>query len=260
MNYKGYDFFYVNGSSHTKGGGFESTSEGGDRYDEMSEYYKSNYNITWKNTVEINWGTRLSKLLGIKCHNESIQGGGTDRVIRKTYEFIENNYYQKDKFFIILETPDDSRVDLYYKPYEKHFLFNVDGRTGAYGTLQYYPKQKNVDILQEDFQFYFQKFYDMKNHHYTNEYALMGLYSYCKKLKVPVKLMQSQRHMKFVYDDKDFLDQNGKLDLITWCIDNKKQIKHETNFQIIDGHPGYFAHIEYAQMVKNWLDINLEPA
>ncbi len=262
MSYKGYDFFYTNGSSHTRGGGFETLDEEGFFADAMAEYYKKHYNITWRSTDEVNYATRLSKHIDIKVVNESMQGGGLDRIIRKTYDFIESNWEKRHKFFIILEAPDASRIDLYYKPYKKYFLLNYDRHEQIYGTLSYFPKPKDTESLQDDFHLYANKFYDHREHHYSNERKLMGLYSFCKRHNIAIKLMSGMRHLAETYEQTDILSNKNTDDfeIIEWCIQNKKQIKHETNFEIIDGHPGYFAHIEYAEIWRDWLDKNLEPS
>ena len=97
-------------------------------------------------------------------------------------------------------------------------------------------------------------------HFKANERNLAGLYSFCKRAGIAIKIMDGLRavHYKANYDKSDVISyDNGDLNLIDWCINNKKQIKHETNFTVVDGHPGYFAHIAYAKIIKEWLDINL---
>jgi hypothetical protein len=257
MTYKNYEFFYVNGSSHTKGGGFEAT---GWFRDQLVKYYKEHYNIEWNTDDDVNWGTRLSELIGIPCHNHALQGGGLDRVIRKTYEFIESNWEARHKFFIILETPDPSRVDLYYNPWQQHFIMNVGDQGFIYATPNYFPEPPGVKDLQDDFKFYYEKFFNMSALFKANERNLAGLYSFCKRENIAIKIMDGHRavHYKPNYEKSDIISyEDNSMNLIDWCMQNKCQIKHETNFEVIDGHPGYFAHIEYAKLVKEWLDINL---
>lgn len=262
MPNKGYDFFYTNGSSHTKGGGFETRDVEGFFHEEMKNYYETHYNVSWKSCDDVNYATRLSELIGIKVYNEAVQGGGLDRVIRKTYDFIDSNWSDRHRFFIILETPDASRIDLYYKPIKNYLIVNDDNNGSLYGTTSYFPKPKHVDEYQDDMRLYCDKFYDHREHHISNERKLVGLYSFCKRENIAIKLMSGFRHHSETYNQSDVLSRNNtdEYDIIEWCIQNKKQIKHETNFEVIDGHPGYFAHIEYANIWKNWLDINLEPA
>ena len=260
-NYKGYEYFYVNGSSHTKGGGFESADQKAWTRELMVPYYKEHYGVEWQGCDDVNWGTRLSELTGIPCHNYAMQGGGLDRVIRITYEFIESNWENRNKFFIILETPDQSRADVYYNPWRQYFLMNDDIETGfKYATANYFPFPEGTEELQDDFKFYYEKFHNRLELFKANERNLAGLYSFCKRSGIAIKIMDSQRgfHYKNNYEKADVISyEDNSMNLIDWCINNKKQIKHETNNTVIDGHPGYFGHIEYAKLVKEWLDINL---
>ena len=259
INYKGYEYFYVNGSSHTKGGGFETTNAAW-TWEFMGPYYKEHYNVEWNTCEDVNWGTRLSEIIGIPCHNHAMQGGGLDRAIRKTYEFIEDNWDNKHKFFIILETPDESRTDVYYNPWKEFFLMNDSQESGFHhATTNYFPEPSNIDDVQEDFKWYYEKFHNRKEHFKANNRNLAGLYSFCKRVGIPIKIMQRDwSYYTEYYDKTDIISSSdNSLNLIDFCIQNKRQIKHETNFTVIDGHPGYFAHIEYAKLIKEWLEINL---
>lgn len=264
MSYKGYEFFYVNGSSHTAGGGFETRDCNGYWGQEIADYYQKNYNVSWKHHNDVSFAAWLSKNLDIPHYNWAKQGGGLDRVIRLTYEFIDRNWKDRHKFFIILETPDASRVDLYYNPIKDYLVCNINPNEVMYGTPSYFPKPENVEDFQSDVQFYQRKFYDHKQHHNKNETNLLGLYSFCKRTNIAIKIMSGIRTIVYpdMYLESDLISgwNDEHLDIIVYAMNNKKQIKHETKGKIIDGHPGYFAHKDYADLLKNWLDANLEPA
>lgn len=264
MSFKGYEFFYVNGSSHTAGGGFETVDQHGYWGQTIADYYKKNYNVSWKNHYDVAFAAWLSKSLDIPHYNWAKQGGGLDRVIRLTYEFIDRNWKKRHKFFIILETPDASRVDLYYNPVKDYLVCNINPNETMYGTTNYFPKPKNVESFQPDIQLYHEKFYNYKHHHDRNEMNLIGLYSFCKRANIAIKIMSGIRTTIYpnMYLKNDIISgmNSDDLDIIAYAMNNKKQIKHETNGEIVDGHPGYFAHMDYANMLKDWLDVNLEPA
>ena len=63
-----YNYFYINGSSHCEGGGLEEADLRGFG---VHDLYKKLYNVSWKNREEVNFGYRLSKLINVKCINES---------------------------------------------------------------------------------------------------------------------------------------------------------------------------------------------
>lgn len=264
MAYKGYDFFYVNGSSHTAGGGFETLAQAGFFGDKMITYYKEKYNVSWKSHYDVAFAAKLSKMIKVPSYNWAKQGGGLDRVVRLTYDFIDKFWKERHKFFIILETPDASRVDLYYNPIKDYLICNINPDQLMYGTPSYFPKPSNVEDCQSDVQFYQEKFYNYRNHHDKNEFSLLGLYSFCKRANISIKLMSGIRTVQFpgMFLETDLISGTGSsdYDIYDFAANNKLRIKDETNGEITDGHPGYFGHIEYAKFLKDWLDVNLEPA
>ena len=100
MDFTKYKYFYVNGSSHVEGGGLEEMSL---VKNSVIPFYEKKYNVSWKTRKDVNFGTRLSEIINVKCINEAKCGGGPERVIRMTYEFIYNNWKDRNNFFIILE-------------------------------------------------------------------------------------------------------------------------------------------------------------
>jgi hypothetical protein len=84
---------YVNGSSLSCGGSLELDSPN-------YEYYVNQKGVTpWKNEKEVSYGNVLANKLGIECFNDSKQGGGLDRIIRKTFDYIDNLFNLHKKLF-----------------------------------------------------------------------------------------------------------------------------------------------------------------
>jgi len=73
---------YVNGSSLSCGGGLEPNTQAFSIYTESVK--------KWDNSKNVSYGNQLGVLLGVDVVNESKQGGGLDRLIRKTYEVIDS--------------------------------------------------------------------------------------------------------------------------------------------------------------------------
>ena len=260
-NYKGYEFFYTNGSSHTKGGGLEEpTLRNGWP---VLKKYQEKYNVSWNNRDEVCWPTRLSENLGIPVVNEAECGGGLFRAVRMAYRFIEDNLHVKDKFFIILELPDPGRLDLYYKPANSYYIVNThEGGKLHWATPNYYPNREQDDLEQEDFRNYVDKHVDWNHIAKLYDSTLAGFYSYCKLRKIPVKLLNRivSTGYNSLYEKTDLVSPGNKnLDIFHYCIDNAHLIWDEIE-GIDDGHPGYFGHIRYAEFMKKWLDKNLEPS
>lgn len=264
MSYKGYELFYVNGSSYTFGGGLEDDkiwpeSNG------IRRGYKELYNISWEDTVsEVNYAARLSKLINIPCINEAACGGGTDRVVRMAYEFLENNWENRHKLFLFLEVCDHTRSEFYYNPWNNYFICNSEyinneqyQHSFLYSTTKYSPNPEGIEELQLIFKDRFDKFHNPYEFWKNVNRDLIGLYSFCKLNGIAIKFMDATNFVFYreLVDDKDKF-----INHIHWYAnDNKKFIYDEVPGYTTDKHPGYFAHIEYAHMLKTWLDENLDP-
>lgn len=259
QTYKGYKFFYTNGSSHTKGGGLEEPSirEGWP----CREEYEKKYGVTWNSRDEINWATRLSKRLGIKVYNEAECGGGTYRAIRMAYNFIDKHSNEIGDFFIVLELPCLTRLDVFYKPQNRYYIVNTNKHDQLlWATPHYYPRRIEDDGEQVDFKDYVSKYVDWENLNNTFHHMIVGFYSYCKRRGIPIKLLSTIGIEGFrkVFDQNDLVSPGDSTrDIFHWCVDNKCLIWDEVD-NVEDGHPGYFGHIKYAEFLHNWLDINLE--
>ena len=68
---------YINGSSLSCGGGLEPHTQA------FSIYIQKGIE-NWYDCKDVSYGNQLANILGADVVNESKQGGGLDRVIRKT--------------------------------------------------------------------------------------------------------------------------------------------------------------------------------
>jgi len=257
MNLSKYNYFYVNGSSYTQGGGLEELKL---RPIGATKLYKEKHNVTWKNRGEVNWAARLSEIINVKCINESSCGGSPNRSVRMTYDFIHKNWEDKDKFFIILEYPDSSRCDVYYKPLDSYFIVNTYPKTEElqYAIREYWSVNKKIKDNDSEYQNFFKNWVDnhfnMERKIIEDEKDFIGLYSFCKLNNIKIIVM---RNNYFLF--KDLIDPNDIIpdgSISDWCYVNKLTIFHEVgqfDDGYIDDHPGYFGHIEYAKRLSNFL-------
>lgn len=259
MNFSNYNFFYINGCSHIEGGGLEEPNL---KINSVLPFYQKNYSVSWNSRADVNVGKRLSEILNINCINESMCGGGPERVVRMTYDFIYKNWDKKNQYFIILEKPDSSRFELFYQneyyigntmpiPENKssHFLF---------ATRNYYDKDKyNKDkSVQELFKNYHNNFFNHTEKIKSNDFAFAGLYSFCKRNNIKIFLMmKNDFYFNENYDSSDIIKfQDEEMsDIHSFCKKNKLTIKDETNGFHDDFHPGFFGHIEYAKKLAKFL-------
>jgi len=115
---------YINGSSLSCGGSLELDSP---NYD----YYVNQMGIKpWKNEKEVSYGNVLADKLGIECFNDSKQGGGLDRIIRKTFDYIDNLSEEEIKTTLFLfDIPlQPTRMELFSKEFQDHLVISVYDR------------------------------------------------------------------------------------------------------------------------------------
>jgi hypothetical protein len=266
MDFSKYKFFYVNGSSHCEGGGLEEADIRGIG---VHNLYKKLYDVSWKNKEEVNFGYRLSKLINVKCINESKSGAGVQRIVRMTYDFIEKNWKNKDKFFIILDKPDPSRCDVFLNKTNDYYIVNSNNDNGIYNLAGATRDYFNPKILKEDLE-YKDIFLNWHKNHFNfevnfknDEYALAGLYHFCKRNDIKILLMQPNWLLfTELFDKTDiikFSKSNEPDDIHSYCVRNKLTITDELKGELTeyeDLHPGYFGHIKYAEELAKYLSLN----
>lgn len=269
MDFSKYKFFYVNGTSHSEGGGLEEPSI---RTKSILPIYKKIHNVEWNNRTEINYGKRLEQILGIKCINEATTGGGLSRVVRTTYDFIFKNWNDKDKFFIILEKPDASISEVFYTKTNKYYVVNSIYKKNRKklefenATREYFNKKYlNDKNEQTQFKNWFDNHFDFEQNFLESEKEFIGLYSFCKLHSIKIFIMQPNDFLfKECFDLNDIIklpNENKYSSIREWCYDNGLSILHEINGYSDDTHPGYFGHIEYAKQLAKYIgwkgDVNI---
>lgn len=269
MDFSKYKFFYVNGTSHSEGGGLEEPAI---RTKSILPIYKKIHNVEWNSRAEVNYGKRLEQILGITCINEAISGGGLSRVVRTTYDFIFKNWNDKDKFFIILEKPDASISEVFYTKTNKYYVVNSAYKKNRKklefenATREYFNKKYlNDKNEQTQFKNWFDNHFDFEQNFLESEKEFIGLYSFCKLHSIKIFIMQPNDFLfKECFDLNDIIKLSNKNEYSSikeWCYDNNLSILHEINGYSNDNHPGYFGHIEYAKQLAKYIgwkgDVNI---
>jgi hypothetical protein len=114
---------YINGSSLSCGGSLEPNTQAYNHY--------INTGISkWDNEKEVSYGNVLAKDLGIECVNDAKQGGGLDRIIRKTFDYIDTLTQEEiDTTLFLFDIPlQPSRVEIYSKEFKDFFVMSVYDR------------------------------------------------------------------------------------------------------------------------------------
>jgi hypothetical protein len=267
MDLSKYKYFFVHGCSNCEGGGLEEPAI---NKNSKHELYKEKYGLEWNTRKDVNFVKRLSDIIEIKHINYAKSGAGVERIVRETYEFIQNNWKDKDKFFIILEKPDPGRIEVFYAKNKSYYIINTQKGTDgklldfSYATREYfnYPIKDEDIKYQNDFEEYFNNFYDFFENLKKTEFMFAGLYSFCKQNGIKIFLMnKNEIYLTDTFANEDIITfKNGKEtgNISEWCIKMKYTISDELGGNVKDFHPGYYGHIEYAKNLAIFLGYKIQ--
>jgi len=261
--------FYVNGTSHSHGGGLETPEE---REDSVRPIYHQLFPALVDTTTDrhhLNYAAHLSTILNIPFDNESECGGGMQRMVRMTYEWIYHHWQHRENIFIILENPDYSRMEAYYKPRNSYYIINTNPILKRFekATRRYWDS--NVREADEELHTYWNLYYnthiDIVEEIKKNQSALIGLYSFCKQQGINCFIMNDfiMPPWQDVIDPKDIITfqlPNGQRitgDIYEYCLEKKLTISHELGGRAEDEHPGIFGHQLYAKELAKWIEKRL---
>jgi hypothetical protein len=116
-----FERIYINGSSLSCGGSLEVGSE-------FYKYYTQNLEQKkWKSEKEVSYGNLLSTKLDVECVNDSKQGGGLDRLIRKTFDYIDTlSESEISSTLFLFDIPlQPNRMELYSKEFQDYLVVSV---------------------------------------------------------------------------------------------------------------------------------------
>jgi hypothetical protein len=269
---------YFNGCSFTQGGGLETENDVDwnerdsndneppltDGRRDVLKKYKEKYGIPyWKTRLDMAYPAVFSEMTGIKTVNDSKSGGGIERLIRKTFRFVSDNWETRKDMIVFLEVPDYSRLEFYSKKYKDYLLFN-------------YTIGNDNDI--EDW--FVCRDYAFRTHNDDNNYLRNSFLGIKDSILEPKSIIQSL-NLKLL-NFLSFLKLNGVRFYITRDLDyNLIQfpqpmftehlvpfgapyeyaqkvngcIKDEIDIE--DVHPGVFGHQKYAKEIVQFLEVDL---
>ena len=260
-------FFY-------QGGGLE------ERTINVKLAYKEKYNIEYNSEKDVSYPALIQKKFpNIKIINEAKSGSGSERIVRKAYEYITKNGIKKSQktiFFFEIQGAIN-RLDVYSNKYNRYLVANVDYKdTGKINDTQttldwiYGPqmdeeyRNKTRNLIKE----YSEYFINPIKYEQNVCYSFMGLISFLKQNNIQFfvsgGLHYFTNHINFNNYFPNFfenhllkIEYNNKIyDCITTLAgNNKMQITDDVGIDIsCDGHPGIFAHRIWADGIINFLN------
>ena len=262
---------YGHGSSHSAGGGLELTSTLADNKTFVREYYKDTYNVWWDTQEEITYSHRLADIIGCDVINDSASGGGTGRSIRMAYDFVKKNWKHKDEVFLILELPSLARLDLFSKKLNDYIIFNIAYNSNDYNneiystmfaTRKYSVEETYMDfntIGAKNLKVYLENFYSRKAEFTKIQRELDTFLTFLKFNNIKFIFFEGEFNIGIdsIFKKNNMLKlQEGKklyTDFHQFSVDTKTTIAQDTNLLSIDLHPGYFAHIKFAELLDGYI-------
>lgn len=264
MSWRKFDTIYVNGCSHTAGGGL---------YDDgTKELYKEIYNLEWNTERDVNYPRLLSNYFNCELIDESRCGSGAPRLVRKTFEYIFNVGLEKAKktlFIFQINTPVH-RLEFYCSEINDYLIVNVQYEND--GSFKYVTA---VDSHSPNEWINKPKFYEgkitenikeqLKNYHDPLAYLdkvhneVIGLFSYLEYHNIEYFFGFDTGNIPKPVNEKRRINIGGDDTIIQYCSRKKLTIADDTNNRSIDGHPGYFGHKKYSEKLINFLEEKLKP-
>jgi hypothetical protein len=274
MNLNNYDTIYFNGCSHTEGGGFEAGKSW------IKQAYKEKHNFEYNNEKEVCYPTIVQNLLpNIKVINAAKSGAGTERVIRKVWEYIFSHRLAKvQKTIFILELPGAvTRLDLFSNKHFKHLVGNVEYKDNGkindaqlvfdwiYGPpLEEEYRNKLRRIIKE----YSEEFIHPNLQDKKVAYSLFGLANFMLMNNIEFYFTgdtsYTEYHLNLQYDYPTFnsehilqlkIGDKYYNNIVNMAGETKTQIGHEVGFNVTtDGHPGFQAHKVWGEAIVDFLN------
>lgn len=269
LSYKKY--LYVNGSSVSAGGGFESYTV---RKDIRDEYHAIGMNVP-ETQIECSYSQMISKELDLKLINDSKSGSGVDRLVRKTLQFILDNSDKINETIFIFEIQMGLRLDWYVKDWNKYGVLNAS----------YVPSQKNGNIypftlVQEwhhddvnkqnewnqkydrDINGYLNNFFSHDIHFQRESDKILMFISFLNQLNldylVSFPKFLPDSHQKIISNiiptEKNL--NNLFLDMDIWEFCRKFQLLIRQEISHSDNHIGYQGNKKISRIISNYIKNN----
>lgn len=276
---------YAYGSSFTQGGGFEFDAYNGDS---LNEFYKKFAPLEERTQFNFSWPGQLKKLAKISVINQGKNGYGVERLVRLAHEDII--YHKKrnniNKTLFLFEFPSLGRKEYYCNTLNDYVITNFTWRVKGHedtdhivlwdDDLEYFcdthgiantyhvdPKNPNVMNEINQNQDLFERFnkLTMNYKERTKELSRMviGFLSFLEQQKINYIIVNNpfiyETYMDYIEDtvhSKKQVDYEGNgAELYSYIDKNNLTITDETDGKVKDGHGGYIANKNLAEMIYN---------
>jgi hypothetical protein len=268
---------YFNGCSFTQGGGLETINdvewnerdENGvekgleDGRRDVLKIYNEIYGIPyWNSRLDVAYPSIFANITHIQTINDSQSGGGIERIIRTTQDFLADNWENRKDLLVILELADFQRLEFYSNTFNDYVLFN-------------YTIHPDLNILDEWFSC---RDYSKRNYSEDNNHLKPQIDSFAKEFLHPKSIFQNLTRdlinfLSFLQlnDITFYISEEPNYEMIgikekmfservlpigspyQWAQINKGRIVDEVPIE--DVHPGVLGHRGYAKELVSYLEL-----
>lgn len=259
----GLEFLYVNGCSHTAGGGL---------YEELiRNAYKEKFDLSWVSERDVTFSKYVSDYFGLKRIDDSQCGSGSPRLIRKTYEYIEENGIEQARktLFLLQINGSINRLEFFCKEINDYLIVNVTyDNNGNINYLDVVEKWSHTDKKYEynffknkianDVKFYLENYHDPLAYQRKVQHELIGLFNFLNHNGIKYFYFQDDYECFGESFDVSEIDKNlvrieNSTSCHSWTLRNKLTIRDEILGVTEDTHPGYFGHLKYSKVLNNYI-------
>lgn len=269
---------YFNGCSFTQGGGLETKndvdwneldSNGNEKGLEdgrrnVLKIYNEIYGMPyWNSRLDVAYPSIFANITHIETINDSQSGGGIERLIRTTQDFISDNWHDKNNLLIILELTDFQRLEFYSNTFEEHLLFNYtihsDGnKIDEWFSCRDYAKRVYSDdnnYLNPILKPFVEECLNPKQIFQRLTRDLINFLSFLQLNGIQFFITEDPNYEMIGIKEKIFSERVLPIgSSYQWAQNNKGRIVDEVPIE--DVHPGVLGHRGYAKSLVSYLESN----
>lgn len=272
-----FNIAYFNGCSFTQGGGLETINdvdwnerdENGVEKDlkdgrrDVLRIYNETYGIPyWNSRLDVAYPSIFANLTHIQTINDAQSGGGIERIIRTTQDFLAENWINKDTLLLVLELADFQRLEFYSNTFQQYILFNYTihselNKVDEWFSCRDYAKRVYSDdnnLLNPILTPFVKECLDPKNTFQKLTRDLVNFLSFLEINGITYYITEEPHYEIIGIKEKLFSSRVLPIgSSYQWSQSNRGRIVDEVSIE--DVHPGVLGHRGYAKELVSYLEL-----
>ncbi len=265
MKSRKFNNIYVNGCSHTAGHSLESKR--------VIESYVKKYNLEpWDNERDVNFPKHLKNHYKCELFDDSQCGSGAPRVVRRTWEYINNiglDRAKKTLFILLFNTPAH-RLEYYCKEINDYLIVNVqydnNGNIKFFNVVEKYSSTDRKyepeffeGKITDDVRKWVEEYHDPLIYIDKIHNEIVGLFSYFEQHGIEYFYGFDTGDCTKPINYQRRINLNGCQTIYDYVNKYNLTLHHELENGENDYHPGYFGHLKFSEQLINFLNSKLTP-